>query len=101
MWTIILIIYDSTKTNINTLDLFNGINKTLKFTIEKEQDNKINFLDITIHREGTKVSYSIYRKQTATSTTIHSISCHPNEHKMAAFNYLFNTHLHITIKTMK
>jgi hypothetical protein len=35
----ILIIYDSTKTNINnTLVEFNGISKTLKFTIEKEQD---------------------------------------------------------------
>jgi hypothetical protein len=56
----------------------------------KEQDNKINFLDITIYRKDTKVSYSISRKQTATSTTIHSTSCHPNEHKMAAFNYLFN-----------
>jgi hypothetical protein len=86
----ILIIYDSTKTNINnTLDEFNVINKALKFTIAKEQDNKINFLDITIHREDTRISYSIYRKPTATST-IHSTSCHPNEHKMAAFNYLFN-----------
>jgi hypothetical protein len=35
----ILIIHDSTKTNINnTLDEFNDINKALKFTIEKEQD---------------------------------------------------------------
>jgi hypothetical protein len=47
-------------------------------------------LDITIHREDTRVSYSIYRKPTATSTTIHSTSCHPNKHKMTAFNYLFN-----------
>jgi hypothetical protein len=57
--------------------------------MEEEQGNKINFLDITIHREATKVSYSIYRKPTTTSTTIHSTSCHPNEHKMVAFNYLF------------
>jgi hypothetical protein len=57
--------------------------------MEEEQGKKINFLDITIHREVTKVSYSIYRKPTTTSTTIHSTSCHPNEHKMAAFNYLF------------
>jgi hypothetical protein len=54
----ILITYNSTKTNINnTLEEFNNINKTLKFTMEKEDDNKINFLDITIIREPTKISY--------------------------------------------
>jgi hypothetical protein len=87
----ILITYDSTKTNINsTLEEFNNINKTLKFTMEEEQGNKINFLDITIHREATEISYNIYRKPSTTSKTIHNTSCHPIEHKMAAFNYLFN-----------
>jgi hypothetical protein len=58
--------------------------------IEKEHNNKINFLDITVHRLHSKLEYKIYRKSTSTSTIIHSTSCHPGEHKTMAFNILFN-----------
>jgi nucleoside-specific outer membrane channel protein Tsx len=45
----ILIICNAETTNINnTLDEFNLIHPKIKFTIEEEQDNKINYLDITI-----------------------------------------------------
>jgi hypothetical protein len=45
----ILIIYDKHKTNIEqTLEEFNNIQPTIKFMIEKEQKEKINYLDITI-----------------------------------------------------
>jgi hypothetical protein len=48
-----LIIYDQQKTNIEqTLEQFNSIQQTINFTIEKEQNEKINYLDITIQRKN-------------------------------------------------
>ncbi|XP_067136498.1 uncharacterized protein [Centruroides vittatus] len=35
----------------------NGLHKNLKFTSEDEQQNKMNFLDVTIKREETSVSF--------------------------------------------
>ena len=53
----ILIVYDEEKTNIDTLlECFNNISPKLKFTIEKETEHNITFLDITINREPNKMS---------------------------------------------
>ena len=45
----ILVIYDENRTNIEDLNCFNGLTPNLKFTLEKETECSINFLDITIH----------------------------------------------------
>jgi hypothetical protein len=58
--------------------------------MELESNNKINFLDITIAKESNKLSFSVYRKPTATDTIIHARSCHPPEHKQAAVRFLMN-----------
>jgi hypothetical protein len=51
----ILIIYDQAKTNTDqTLGDFNE-QPTIKFTIEKESHNSINFLDLTIHRNKKQI----------------------------------------------
>ena len=48
----ILIIYKDNLTNIQeTLRLFNNISRMLTFTMEKETNNSINFLDITIQKQ--------------------------------------------------
>jgi hypothetical protein len=55
------IIYDQNKTNIvETLAEFNKQRTGIKFTIEKEKHNSINFLDLTIHRKITKLEFAIY-----------------------------------------
>jgi hypothetical protein len=47
----ILLVYIDNTTNIHkVLDEFNNLTPKLKFTLEEEQDNQINFLDITIKR---------------------------------------------------
>jgi hypothetical protein len=74
----------------NVLTKFNNLHKNLQFTMEKENNKKVNYLDITILRKTMKLIFNIYRKSTTTSTAIHSTSCHPTEHKIAAFNYLYN-----------
>jgi hypothetical protein len=87
----IIIIYDHTITNLNQLfNEFNNIHNKIQFTVENEIDNKINHLDITIHRLESSSEYKIYRKPTCTSTVIHNTSCHPAEHKIMAFNFLLN-----------
>jgi hypothetical protein len=69
---------------------FNAINAKLKFTMEKQADHTISFLDLTItHFNGT-LDCSIFRKPTATDTIIHSASCHPNEQETAVIRYLNN-----------
>jgi hypothetical protein len=54
----ILIIYDQRRTNIKqTLNEFNNIQPSINFTIEKEQHEKINYLDITIHRRNKRLKF--------------------------------------------
>jgi transposase-like protein len=87
----ILIVFNSNKTNIH--EVFNSFNKlspTLKFTMEAESNNQINFLDITIQKETDKFTFNMYRKPTATDTIIPRSSCHPPDHKQAAIRYMVN-----------
>jgi nucleoside-specific outer membrane channel protein Tsx len=68
----ILIIYNTRITNIdNTLNIFNNIHPKIKFTIEKEINNKINFLDLSIEKNHNNLQLGIYRKPTATDLIIH------------------------------
>jgi len=53
-------------------------------------ERRINFLDLTTHREHTKFSIDIYRKPTFTDTIIPNDSCHPEEHKLAAVRSLYD-----------
>jgi hypothetical protein len=62
----------------------------LNFTAEIETGNKINYLDITIHRTPTCWRISIYRKPTFTDTVIPYTSNHPTQHKYAAIRFLYN-----------
>ena len=87
----ILIIYDRTTTDIDkVLESFSKLMPTMKFTMEREINNRINFLDITIIKEHNKLTFDIYRKPTATNSIIPYDSCHPTEHKLAAIRYLTN-----------
>jgi hypothetical protein len=85
------VIFDSNHTTILTiLDDFNTVHPKLIFTAEIETDNKINYLDITIHRAPTGWRTSIYRKPTFTDTIIPYTSNHPTQHKYAAIRFLYN-----------
>jgi hypothetical protein len=87
----ILIIYNTRTTNIgNTLCEFNKIHPKIKFTMEKEINNKINFLDPSIEKTHNNLQFGIYRKPTTTDLIIHNDSCHPYEHKRTAINFLIN-----------
>jgi hypothetical protein len=84
-------IYDETRTNIDgVLSEFSNTPKSLQFALEKESDKEINYLDITVVRKLKRFIFSVYRKPTSSSTVMHSTSCHPAEHKVAAFSFLYN-----------
>jgi hypothetical protein len=73
--------------NIFRLLQFNNISPKLEFTIDKEANRKINFLDITFTRESEGFYKDIHRKPTYTDVIIPKDSCHPNEQMMAAIRY--------------
>lgn len=72
------------------LDLFlifiNSLHNNIKFTLEKDSNRTLNFLDLTISIVDNKFEFDIYRKPTHTDTVIHADSNHHMSHKMAAFN---------------
>jgi hypothetical protein len=63
----ILIVYNKNITNINnTLNECNTIHPTIKFTMETEKHNTLNYLDLTIMNNHNKLTFGIYRKPTNT-----------------------------------
>jgi len=81
----ILIIYDENHTNREEVQKsFNNITTGLHFTLEREEDHKINFQDLAITRTENGLSYDIFQKHTTTDTIIPHDSCHPLEQKVAA-----------------
>jgi len=84
----ILVIYDTTKINLHTINTY--INKThnnIQLNPTHEEQNSVVFLDLTITCRHTKLEVDIYRKPTATDTTINFLSNHPIEQEMAAFRF--------------
>jgi len=87
----ILLIYNSHLIDIREiLFFFNSLSPSLKFTLELEANNKLDFLDLTLIKTDKNISFNIYRKPTTTDVIIPRDSCHPQEHKLAAIRYLLN-----------
>jgi len=85
----ILIIFDPNYSSIQAiLDDFNALHRNLQFTAELEENNTINYLDITIQKTPTSWKTAIYRKPTFTDTIIPYTSNHPTQHKFAAVKFL-------------
>ena len=100
----ILTIY-STKTSTaeSLCDHINRIHSSLQFTPTPEENNSVSFLDLLLTRHKNQIEIDIYRKPTATDTTINFMSNRPTEHKMAAYRYLINrmTALTLTLEKRK
>jgi hypothetical protein len=87
----ILIIYNEDYTDIdNTLKEFNSIHPNIQYTIEKQNNKILNYLDISIENIHNNFVFGIYRKPTTTDLIIHNNSCHPTEHKNSAIRFLLN-----------
>jgi len=67
----VLITYNKSITYIDDLlKSFNNITLKLKFTIEKEMGDRINFLDKTVHREEKNLSLNIESQHTQTPSYV-------------------------------
>jgi len=65
----ILIVYNRSITNIHDVfDTFNDLTPNIRFTVEKETENSINFLDVTIRKDHDTFTFNVYRKPTATDS---------------------------------
>jgi hypothetical protein len=95
----IFIIFDSRITNMEQIHTeLNSLNQCLIFKSTTEENNAINYLDLTITRQNDSIHISIFRKPTTTDTTIHYSSKHPMEHKLAAFRYTINRSNNLPLK---
>jgi hypothetical protein len=79
-------IYDQNKiTPQDILEQFNTQHENLQFTINEEINNQIEYLDLKLTNKQGQLEIEVYRKPTTIDVTINSNSCHPWEHKLAAY----------------
>jgi hypothetical protein len=84
----ILVIYNSTLTNLNLIAHYsNTIHNNMRLIPTTETDHSISFLDLQITRNPPNLEINIFLKRTTTDTTINFYSNHPLEHKMATYHY--------------
>jgi len=83
----ILVIYNTDKTNTETICNYLNTIHIIIFTPTQEQNKTINFLDLLITRKTNTLDINIKRKPTTTDTTINYYSNHPMEHKLAAYRF--------------
>jgi len=71
----------------------NHMNKTdkhLELKLSEKENNTVNYLDLSIHRNTNSTDLGNYRKPTHTDVTMQFSSNHPLEHKLGAFNFYIN-----------
>ena len=64
------VIFGSQQDCDHSQEKWNLLHPALKFTVEKEQNNSLHFLDVLVEKEGTGFLTSIYRKPTFTGQCI-------------------------------
>ena len=74
----------------NVFEFLNCSHKNIKFTIEKESNKFLSFLEILVKNEGNRFSTSFYRKKTSIGlfTQFHSFT--PMSYKVCLIRY----HIH-------
>lgn len=79
----------------------NSQHPSTQFTMEIEEEGKLNFLDLTLTRTTAGIEYEIYRKPTHTDTVIPASSNHTRAHRMAAFNSMAHRLMNIPLTNEK
>ena len=72
------------------LNSLNGLSSSIQFTIEKENNNCLPFLDVLVMRnQNNRPGFKIYRKPTHSNLYIHAFSGHSDKIKEGAINNIF------------
>ncbi|XP_043479904.1 uncharacterized protein LOC122509736 [Leptopilina heterotoma] len=70
------------KEHVNlVVDTFNSYNQKLQFTVEKEKEYSIKFLDLNLVRDNNKIITNWYQKPTSSDRLINYFSDHPIQQK--------------------
>ena len=73
------------------LQHLNGIEKSIQFTVEVEDNGKLPFLDVLLtHGHNGHIETSVYRKKTHTDKCLDFNSHHPLSHKKFVINTLLS-----------
>ena len=84
------------------LENANKIHPNLEFTIEKEHDREIPFLDLLIRRDDTgRLSSSWYGKPTDTGVTLNYHACAPMRYINDSITKIREQKVHDSLKTLK
>lgn len=62
-----------------TLEILNQNKQKIQFTVEKEENNKINFLDMTLIRKEINLEINWYSKDLASGRLLNYFSAHPGK----------------------
>jgi len=93
----ILIIFDQNITDGKTImNHMNNIDKHLEFKWSEEENNTINYLDLSVYRNTNSIDLGISRKPTHADVTIQFSSNHPLLHKLVSFNFLHKQNANTT-----
>jgi hypothetical protein len=87
----IIISFDTTHTSAELiLKDNNDMHQQLKYKLEIEKYQRINFLDLCINRKTDEFTIGIYRKPTFTDRSIRVASNHSSSYKQGTFNFLLD-----------
>ena len=91
----IFIIYDNPiDIGDNIANKFNSLQNSISITVEKQTNNNLNYLDLSIKKikknRKFELQYKIYRKPTTSKLSINYYSHHSNAQKSANFHFLLN-----------
>ena len=77
-----LVIYKERATLDTLFDVFNSYHRNIKFTLELEKDDVLNFLDLKIKRHNNKFVTEVFHKENSGDIYINKNSFQPWAHKI-------------------
>jgi len=80
----------------NLFKKFNSFHHRLQFTMEIEQDDKLNFLDLTIIKQNNILIFDWFRKPTFSGRFLNFYSHHPYTHKRGTMYSLIDRVLRLS-----
>ena len=87
----IFCMFSNEKDSEDFLDYINSQHGNIRFTIEKEAEGKLSFLDTIVDRkQGNNPSVSIFRKSTFTGLMLNYLSYNPLSYKSAVVKTLIH-----------